>query len=383
MLLIKNGHIKTMAGTEYKNGCILVDEKGKIAQIAENIEAPDGVDIIDAGGRLVTPGCVEGHSHIGMCDGYTDATNDTNEKTDPITPHLRAIDSINPVGEMFENAIKAGVTTACTGPGSANILCGTFAAIKLYGTSVNKMIIKEAIGMKAAFGENPKKVYGINKGRAPLTRMGCVAVLREFLFKAKKYAEEDANGEKHAFDLKLESMIPVMRREMPLKFHVHQANDILSVIRVAKEFDLKVTLDHCTDGVLVIDEIKESGFSALLGPFMGKKSKFELMSKSYDNPAKFCAAGVPFCIVTDSPVNPQEYLPLHAGLCVKAGLDIEEAWKAITIYPAKITGIDDRVGSLEVGKDADIVIWTADPLVYVSGTSYKTIIDGKVVYSKE
>lgn len=373
MLLIKNGYIKTMAGKDIKNGCILVNDEGKIEKVAKNIEAPENAEIIDAEGRLVTPGCIDAHTHIGLLG--------TNESTDPLTPHLRAIDQINPSDYDFADAIKGGVTSACAGPGSANVIGGQFAAIKLYGNNVDKMVIKFPIAMKCAFGENPKKIYG-GKGKSPATRMGTAAVLREFLFRAKKYAEEDENGVKHTFDMKLEAMIPVMRKEMPLKAHMHQADDILTAIRIAKEFDLEMTLDHCTDGAKIPEVVAESGFPALVGPLFGKKSKVELAGKSFATPGILNKAGVKISIVTDAPVIPIETLTLCAGLSVSEGLDYEEAWKAITINPAEIVGIADRVGSLEKGKDADIVIWTADPLKSLMGRSYKTLVDGKVVYSE-
>ena len=374
MLLIKNGYIKTMAGKDIKNGCILVNDEGKIEKVARKIDAPEGAEIIDAEGRLVTPGCIDAHTHIGIIG--------CNESSDPMTPHLRAIDNINPADTDFPHGLKGGVTAACTGPGSANIVGGTFAAIKLYGKTVEKMIIKEPTAMKCAFGENPKKIYG-GKGRSPVTRMGTAAMLREFLFKAKKYAEEDEEGKEHKFDMKLEAMIPVMRKEMPLKAHMHQADDILTAIRIAKEFDLDMTLDHCTDGASVAEAVAESGFPALTGPLLGSKSKVELSAKSFATPGILHKAGVKVCIVTDCNVLPIEVLPLCAGLAVSEGLDYEEGWRAITINPAEIVGIYDRVGSLEKGKDADIVIWTADPLRSVMARSYMTFVDGVKVYENK
>lgn len=374
MLLIRNGYIKTMTGKDIKNGCILVDDNGKIAKVGKKIEAPEGAEIVDAGGRLVTPGCIDAHTHIGIIG--------CNENVDPLTPQLRAIDNIDPMDIDFPAALKGGVTAACTGPGSANVVGGTFAAIKLYGKNIDKMIIKQPIAMKCAFGENPKKVYG-GKSKSPATRMGTAAMMREFLFKARKYAEEDAQGKEHKFDMKLEAMIPVMRKEMPLKAHMHQADDILTAIRIAKEFDLDMTLDHCTDGASIAEVVAESGFPALVGPLLGNKSKVELMGKSFRTPGGLNKAGVKICIVTDCNVIPIDALPLCAGLSVSEGLDYEEGWKAITINPAEIVGIADRVGSLEKGKDADIVIWTADPMTNLMARSYKTFVDGKCVYSNE
>ena len=381
MLLIQNGHIKTMAGMELDNGCILIGDDGKIVSVAENIPAPEGAQVIDAQGRLVTPGCVDAHCHIGLDNEAVGwEGKDYNEMVDPITPQMRAIDSIYPLDESFANAIQGGVTTACTGPGSANVVGGTFVAIKLFGKRVDKMIVKYPLAMKCAFGENPKRCYGQAGKKAPMTRMGTAAVLRELLFKSKRYLEDKEAGKNPPFDMKLEAMIPVMKGELPLKCHAHRSDDILTSIRIAKEFGLKMTMDHCTDGAVIADELAEEGLPAFVGPSLGSKTKIELMSKSFTTPAKLHAAGVPISIITDAPVIPLQYLPMCAGLAVKGGLPLEEAWKAITINPANQTGIGDRVGSLEPGKDGDVVIWTADPLQCIGGEAYTTIIDGKVVY---
>lgn len=376
MLLIKNGYIKTMAGEDIKNGCLLIGDDGKILEIGESVTAPDGAKIIDAEGRLVTPGCVEAHCHIGLGDL---SGKDYNESSTPITPEMRAIDGINPQSEVFKNAIKGGVTSVCTGPGSANIIGGTFAAIKCYGKRIDDMIIKNPVAMKCAFGENPKKVYG-QGGKAPKTRMAIAALLREFLYKAKKYYDDKQAGENPSFDFKLEAMLPVMSGEIPLKAHAHRADDIFTAIRIAKEFNLKLTLDHCTEGALIADELAAEGYPAFIGPTMSGISKYELLNKSFTTPATLYEAGVKVAIITDAGVIQIQYLPLVAGMAVKSGLPYEEAWRAITINAATLTGIGDRVGSLEVGKDGDVVIWQADPLCEVGVESAITIIDGKVVY---
>ena len=381
MLLIQNGHIKTMAGPDLEKGCILIGDDGKILSVGETIAAPEGARIIDAQGRLVTPGCVDAHCHIGLDNeacGWEGM--DYNEIVDPVTPHLRAIDSIYPMDEAFSNAVRGGVTTACTGPGSANVVGGTFVAIKTYGKRVDKMIVKYPLAMKCAFGENPKRCYGQNGKKAPMTRMGTAALLRELLFKSKRYLEDKKAGKNPPFDMKLEAMIPVMQGEIPLKCHAHRCDDILTSIRIAKEFGLKMTMDHCTDGAVIADELAQEGLPAFVGPSLGSKTKIELTNKSFTTPARLHEAGVPISIITDAPVIPLQYLPMCAGLAVKSGLPLEEAWKAITINPARQTGIGDRVGSLEPGKDGDVVIWTADPLQNIGGEAYTTIIDGTVVY---
>ena len=384
MLLIKNGYIKTMAGDNIENGYVLIGDDGKIAAVGECYEPVANCDVIDAGGRLVTPGCVEAHCHIGLDnEGMGWEGHDYNEIVDPLTPQMRAIDSINPQDEAFSNAIMNGVTSACTGPGSANVVGGTFAAIKLCGKRVDKMLIKEAVAMKCAFGENPKRCYGQTSKKSPMTRMGTAALLRELLFKTKRYLQDKEEGKSPAFDMKLEAMIPVIKGELPLKAHAHRADDILTSIRIAKEFGVKLTLDHCTDGSVIADELAEEGYPAFVGPTLGGKSKIELQNKSFTTPKALHEAGVPISIITDAPVIPLQYLPMCAGLAVNAGLDYEEAWKAITINPATQTGIGDRVGSIEVGKDGDLVIWTADPIKTVGAQAYVTVVDGKVVYSKK
>lgn len=380
MLLIKNGKIKTMAGIELENGCVLIDDNGKIKNVAENIEEA-GATVIDAKGKLVTPGLVEAHCHIGVDNSKMRWEGaDYNEYSDPITPQLRAIDGIYPLDETFMQAVENGVTSACTGPGSANVVGGTFVSIKLTGKRVDDMIIKNPTAMKIAFGENPKSCYGQNGKKAPYTRMAVVAMLRELIFKTKNYLAAKEAGKEPAFDMKLEAMIPVIKKEIPLKAHVHRADDIFSAIRVAKEFDLNLTLDHCTDGALIADELAKENYPAFIGPTFGGKTKVELSNKSFKTPGILHNAGIKVSIITDAPVIPLEGLPMCAGLAVSSGLPMEEGWKAITINPAESIGIADRVGSLEVGKDGDVVIWQDDPLVVVGAKAQTTIIDGKIVY---
>ena len=382
MIFIQNGYIKTMSGADIENGCILLGDDGKIAAIGAGLTAPAGAEIIDAEGRLVTPGCVEAHCHIGCAEEIIgDKGSDHNESSDPVTPQLRAIDAIRPEDGRLADARRGGVTTLCTGPGSANVVCGTFAAIKPAGNCVDDMVVKFPVGMKCAFGENPKTIHGGRK-KAPITRMATAALLRELLFKAREYMEAKDAGKEPKFDMKLEAMLPVMRGEIPLKAHAHRTDDILTAIRIAQEFGVKLTMDHCTEGHMIADKLAAYDYPALVGPSFGSKSKPELSNKTFETPAILHKAGVSISIITDAHVVPIENLPMCAGLAVDAGLPMEEGWKAITINPARVIGIADRVGSLEVGKDADVVIWTKDPLVYIGGAAYTTIIDGKVVYQK-
>lgn len=384
MLLIKNGYIKPMVGDDIENGCVLIGDDGKIAGVGKNLTADENIVVIDAGGRLVTPGCVEAHCHIGVHNTAVGwEGNDTNESSDPITPQMRAIDGINPMDESFHNAVRNGVTTACTGPGSANVVGGSFVALKLVGKRVDNMIVKYPLAMKCAFGENPKRFYGQKGSKAPVTRMAVAAMLRELLFKSKRYLAAKEQGQEPSFDMKLEAMIPVLKKEIPLKAHAHCAEDILTAIRIAKEFDVNLTLDHCTDGALIADELAKEGYPAFVGPSFGGKSKIELANKCFTTPALLHQAGVPISIITDSPVTPIQHLPMCAGFAVSAGLPYEEGWRAITINPARQTGIADRVGSLEIGKDGDVVIWNADPLMQIGVEAYMTVVDGKIVYREE
>lgn len=380
MKAIANALIYTMAGEVIENGVILYDG-GKIVEVGADVKIPEGAEVIDAGGHLVTPGFIDAHCHIGLAEeAIRFEGQDYNEIIDPITPQLRAIDAINPMDEAFMLARNGGVTTAVTGPGSANVVGGTFVAIKTYGDRVDNMIIKYPVAMKIAFGENPKFCYNA-QNKSPMTRMATASLLRETLFKARNYFEKKEKGEDVDFDMKYEAFIPVFKKEIPLKSHAHRADDIFTSLRIAKEFDLDITLDHCTEGHLIVDELVKEGKPAIVGPTFGNKSKFELKNKSFTTPGVLNKAGMKIAINTDSPVIPLESLPMCAALAVNAGLDIMEAFKAVTINAAEITGIADRVGSIEVGKDADIVIWSKNPLNTIDYEVLYTIIDGEVVHS--
>ncbi len=386
MLLIRGGHIKPIVGEEMMKGDVLIGDDGRIAAIGEKVDAPADTPVLDAAGCLVAPGFVDAHCHIGMeeeCMRWEG--DDVNEYSSPVTPELRAIDAINPRDEAFAEAIAGGVTTAVTGPGSANVLGGSFVAMKLYGDCVDDMIVKFPAAMKIAFGENPKGCYGQNGKKAPVTRMAIASLLREQLFKAKKYAadveaaERDTSKER-PFDMKLEALLPVIRKEIPLKTHAHRADDIFTALRIAKEFDVNITLDHVTEGHLIVDHLVKAGKPVLVGPSLGSKSKVELREKSFATAGILDKAGLEVCIITDAPVIPLNYLPLCAGLAVKAGMKEESAWRAITINPAHVVGIADRVGSLEVGKDADIAIFEGNPLRDIQCKTKAVFVNGKQVY---
>lgn len=382
MLLFTHAHIKPITAPELPDGCLLVRD-GRIEAIAPHIDPPEGCQVIDAGGRLLTPGLVEAHCHIGLdneCMRWEGM--DYNEIVEPLTPQLRAIDSINPQDGAFPAALKGGVTTACTGPGSANVVGGTFTVLKLAGRRVDRMLLKEPAAMKCAFGENPKGCYGQGLKKSPMTRMAVAALLRELLFKTQRYRDDKLAGKNPPFDMKLEAMLPVIEGQIPLKCHAHRADDILTAVRIGKEFGLKLTLDHCTDGEIIADELAAEGFPVFVGPTLGSKSKVELRSKSFTTPGALHRAGLTVSIITDAPVIPLEKLSLCAGLAAEEGLPMEEAWRAITINPARSLEIDDHVGSLEPGKDADLVLWTADPLMAVGGRAWMTVVDGRIVYQE-
>ncbi len=386
MILIKNALIYTMEKDEIiKNGDILI-ENGKIIKIEKDIQV-DSAKVIDAGGKLVLPGFIDAHCHLGMWeDGIGFEGADGNEATNPITPHLRAIDAINPMDRTFEEAREAGVTLVATGPGSANVIGGMFTAIKTYGNRIDDMIVKDPLAMKCAFGENPKNVYN-DKKTSPSTRMAIAAELRNAIFTAKEYlSKKEAAGEDISkmpdFDMKKEALIPVLKKEIPLKAHAHRADDILTAIRIAKEFDLNLTLEHCTEGHLIVDHLVKEGYPAIVGPSLSDRSKFELKNLTFDTPGILSKAGMKIAIMTDAPVIPLQYLPIAAALSVKSGMDENEALKAITINPAEILGLEETVGSIKVGKDADIVIWHEHPFKLEAKPSV-VIINGEIVYENK
>ncbi|MBQ8160862.1 MAG: amidohydrolase [Clostridia bacterium] len=383
MLLIHGGYVKTMAGEDLPCGDVLVSDEGKIAAVGTSIACPEGTEIFDATGLLVTPGLVDAHTHIGLDEeSIRWEGNDYNEMSDPVTPHMRGIDGINPQDEAFPLALSGGVTSAVTGPGSANVIGGTFSAIKLYGKSVDEMIIRDPVAMKTAFGENPKGCYGQQGRKAPVTRMGIAALLRDELRKAQRYEESKAKveeGKPEPYDMKLEALLPVLHGEIPLKCHAHRADDMLTAIRIAEEFGIRITLDHCTDGHLIADILAEKGYPVLVGPSLGDKSKFELKNKTFATAGILYSHGLEVCIITDAPVIPLYHLALCAGLAMRDGLPEDAAWRAITINPAKVAGVDDRIGSLEVGKDADIAIFDANPLCSIQARAKQVFVNGKPV----
>lgn len=379
-MVIINGAIFTMEDKIIKKGYIRTNGKF-IEEIGDMTEfrARWDENVIDVKGAWVLPGLIEAHAHIGITEEKWGLIgDDCNETTNPVTPTLRAIDAINPMDPAFHDAIEAGITSVMAGPGSANVVGGTFLFMKTQGRCVDHMVVKNPAAMKVAFGENPKTEYG-NQNQMPATRMGIAALLRQTLFEAQQYKKAKENGTLPKEDFEWEPWIPVLNKEIPLKAHAHRADDILTAIRIAKEFDVNITIDHGTEGHLIVDEIKASGFPVIVGTDLTSRSKLEVQNMNFKTNGILQEAGVLIAITTDHPVALIQYLPLCAGLAVKAGLPMEDGLKAITINAAKICGVDDKVGSLKVGKHADIAIFSGNPMEIFTKTLY-TIIDGKVVY---
>lgn len=387
MLLLKNGNVMTMAGPAFVGDVAI--ENGKIVAVGQSLSYSDA-EVRDVTGMTVMPGIVDPHCHIGMWEdamGFEGA--DGNECTNPITPELRAIDAINPYDRCFEEAVAGGVTTCVTGPGSANVIGGQFVAIKTYGDSVEDMVLRFPVAVKAAFGENPKRVYD-GKNQTPSTRMATAALMRKALIEAQEYNEKLEKGKVDPEkmperNLGKEILARVIRRELPMKIHAHRADDILTAIRICREFKLRYTLDHCTEGYLITDKLKEALSEdcegIIVGPLLTDRSKIELKNLSFKAPKVLEQAGIEYAMMTDHPVTPEQYLPICTAVAVREGASEEGALKAITINAAKITGIADRVGSIEVGKDADIAVFSGHPFDFRS-RCVLTLVNGKVAHEE-
>ena len=385
-MLIINGKVYTMEdgiGTRgyIGNGYVrtngrYIEEVGAMSQLRPVARKED---VLDVGGAWVMPGIIESHCHIGISEEKIGMIgDDCNEGTKPVTPTLRAIDAVNPMDAAFHDAIQGGITAVMVGPGSANVVGGQFLFMKTHGRCIDDMVVQNPAAMKVAFGENPKTCYG-DKDEYPATRMGVAALLRKTLFEAVQYKKDKENGSLDNIDFEMEAWLPVLRKEIPLKAHAHRADDILTAIRIAKEFDLRMTIDHGTESHLIAEVIKEAGFPVIVGPDLTSRSKPEVQNMSFKTNRILHEHGVLFSIMTDHPVSMIQYLPLCAGLAVKQGLPMEAGLKAITINAAHICGVADKVGSLQAGKHADIAIFTGNPMEVFTETLY-TMIDGRVVY---
>lgn len=388
MLVITHGNIKTMEDRNYEDGYIRIEE-GKITAIGDMSECDagallsgDGTQVIDAKGNLVMPGIIEAHCHMGITEEKKGMEgDDCNETVDPVTPYLRAVDAINPMDDAFHDALKAGITAAMIGPGSSNVVGGQFAFVKTHGRCIDQMIVKAPAAMKVAFGENPKVNYS-GQNVSPVTRMSIAAKLREELMKAKAYERKQRENPGEEPDFRYECWLPVLRGEIPLKAHAHRADDILTAVRIAKEFGLKMTLDHCSEGHLIIEELKEAGFPAIVGPDMASRNKIEVRNMAFKTVGQLSENGILTAVTTDHPVSRIQFLPICAGLAVKEGMSMEDGFRSITINAAKICGVDERMGSLAVGKDGNVAIFNGNPMEVFTRTLC-TIIEGNIVYYDE
>lgn len=379
-MVIINGKIFPMEGKSIDGGFVRTNGT-KIEEVGpmSSYQTRKNEEVIDVQGAWVLPGLIESHAHIGITeDKWGIIGDDCNEQTNPVTTALRAIDAVNPMDPAFHDAIEAGITSVMVGPGSSNVVGGQFVFMKTQGRCMDNMIVKYPAAMKVAFGENPKTAYG-DKDQYPSTRMGTAALLRKTLFQAAQYEREKESGSLEKEDFDMEPWLPVLRREIPMKAHAHRADDILTAIRIAKEFQVDITIDHGTESHLIVDEVKASGFPVIVGPDLTARSKLEVKNLDFKTNKILQEAGVLFSITTDHPVSLIQYLPLCAGLAVKYGLPMEEGLKAITISAARICRVDDRVGSLKKGKDADIAVFSGNPLEVFTNTLY-TIIDGEIIY---
>lgn len=381
MQAVVGGKIITMDGAYFSAGNILIHQ-GKITAVGDSVKLPSGAEVYDATGMVVMPGFIDCHTHLGISEEvFRIEGDDVNEITDPVTPHLRALDAINPMDLGFQDALAAGITTVVVGPGSANILGGEMVVIKTFGVTVDDMVIKQPAGLKAALGENPKRNYGQNR-KTPATRMASAALLRETLVHGVEYIKKQdrvtSKENRVERDLKYEAVARVLRREIPLRVHAHRADDIMTALRIAREFNITLIVEHCTEGHLVADKLAQAGAAAVVGPVITNRAKVELQGRSLETAAALANKGVPFAIMTDHPVVPIQYLTLSAGLATRGGLSEERALRAITIDAARILGLDGKIGSITPGKDADLVILSGHPFdlrtkvkrVYLNGQAF-------------
>jgi imidazolonepropionase-like amidohydrolase len=369
-IAITGGRVLPIEGEPIENGTVLLAD-GKITAVeGPGFEVPAGSEVVDASGKWVLPGFIDAHTHLGVheeAEGW--AGNDSNERTGPVMAQVRVIDAINPAEEGFRDAIAGGVLAVNVNPGSANPIGGQTAAIRCWGRTVDDMVLRQPAGLKSALGENPKRVYGERK-ETPATRLGTAAVIRSAFVDAANYlAKRDDSaerGEPAPRDLKLEALSRVLRKEIPWRQHCHRADDIATAMRIASEFGYRLVIDHGTEAHLIADKIAAAGIPVVIGPLLTSRSKVELRNRSLANPGRLAEAGVEISITTDHPVVPVHFLIHQATLAVKEGLDPVTALRAVTIHPARVIGVDDRLGSLTVGKDADVVIWSGDPLDVMS-----------------
>lgn len=372
-ILIRNATVYPIIGEKMEKGSVLI-QNGKIVAIEPNIEPKETMRVINGENKFLFPGFIDAHTHLGLYDEGTGwAGNDANETVEALTPHIRAIDGVYPLDIGFKDAVKYGITTVHVMPGSANVIGGTTSVIKTVGKDIQQMILKNIAGLKIALGENPKRVHS-NSNKNDITRMGIMGMLREAFYEAKHHPNPE--------DLRIAPILLALKREIPVRIHAHRADDIITAIRFAKEFQLDLRIEHCTEGHLIAEELTQYPLQVSIGPTLTRRSKIELKNKTWDTYRILTQYGIPISITTDHPYTPIQYLNICAAIAVREGLKEDDALRGITINPAKNLGVDDRVGSIEVGKDGDVVLWSHHPLSYMAIPEV-TIINGEIVYEKK
>lgn len=371
-ILIRNATIYPITSGKLEKASLLI-KNGKIARIEKQIEPTSEMQIIDGENKHLLPGFIDAHTHLGLYDEGTGwAGNDANETIEALTPHIRAIDGVYPLDIGFHDAVKFGVTTVHVMPGSANVIGGTTSVIKTVGKNVQKMLLKDIAGLKLALGENPKRVHS-QSNKNDITRMGIMGMLREAFYQAKRHPNPD--------DLRVAPILMALERKIPVRIHAHRADDILAAVRFAEEFQLDLRIEHCTEGHLIADELTQYPLQVTVGPTLTRRSKIELKNKTWKTYSILADHGISVSITTDHPYTPIQYLNICAAIAVREGLSEKHALEGITINPAKNLGVADRVGSLEVGKDADVVLWNYHPFQYMASPEV-TIINGEIIYKK-
>ena len=375
MIALTNGRLYTIDNGIIEQGTILLDGE-KIAAVGTDVAIPADAQVIDVEGRIVTPGFIDAHTHIGIDEEiHQPIGDDCNEMTEPNTAELRAMDAINYRDLGFQDAVKAGITTVMITPGSANVFGGLIAVMKTAGRTYKEMLLNGEAGLKMAFGENPKRVYG-EKDKTPSTRMATMAIARQGFYEAKEYLKK--SEEDREFSLQTEHIAKALDGGIPVRAHAHRADDIMTAIRLRDEFHLDLVVEHCTDGHLIVDELKEAGVPVAVGPSLSNRAKVEMENVTFRTPGVLASAGIDVAIITDAPCTPIQYLPICAGMAMREGMTEEDAFKALTIVPAKILKVDDRLGSLTVGKDADVVVWNNHPME-IMGRPEMVFVSGKQI----
>ena len=375
MIALTNGRLYTIDNGIIEQGTILLDGE-KIAAVGTDVAIPAKAQVIDVEGRIVTPGFIDAHTHIGIDEEiHQPIGDDCNEMTEPNTAELRAMDAINYRDLSFQDAVKAGITTVMITPGSANVFGGLVAIMKTAGRTYKEMLLNGEAGLKMAFGENPKRVYG-EKDKTPSTRMATMAIARQGFYEAKEYLKK--SEEDREFSLQTEHIAKALDGGIPVRAHAHRADDIMTAIRLRDEFHLDLVVEHCTDGHLIVDELKEAGVPVAVGPSLSNRAKVEMENVTFRTPGVLASAGIDVAIITDAPCTPIQYLPICAGMAMREGMTEEDAFKALTIVPAKILKVDDRLGSLTVGKDADVVVWNNHPME-IMGRPEMVFVNGKQI----